>query len=396
MKKIIPMLLIMGILCVALTGCFLFPASDLFSREEKEQEETTVDYEKKMRELLKIIDTFYVDDYDEKVMGDYLAEAAVAATGDRWSYYISADEYASYLENSNNEYVGIGVTVRLENEDDEGITIIEVNKGGSAHEAGLLPGDMIVAVDGKNAAEAGIDGISDLIRGEEGTELTLTILREGDYMDVPMIRKVIEIEVVTYWNLDGIGYIKIENFQSHCAERTIAAIEDLCSQGVTGLIFDLRYNPGGKKTELVKVLDYLLPEGPLFRAVQYDGVEVVDSSDGESVLEMPMVVMVNGDSYSAAEFFAAAMQEYEWATIVGSQTVGKGNYQQTFPLSDGSAVAISTGHYSTPNGNNLEGIGITPDVVVDVDEETYANIYLQTEPSLEDPQLLAAIEVFSK
>lgn len=390
MKKIFALVLVLGVLCGCLTGCV--PSfSELMGKGEKE--ETVPSYEKKLEELLQIIDTFYVDDYDEKAMGDALAQAAVGATGDRWSYYISADEYASYLESRNNEYVGIGVTVRVVNEDDEGITIIEVNKGGSAHEAGLLPGDMIVAVDGHDAGELGIDGISDMIKGEVGTELTLRVLRDGNYMEVPMVRKLIEVEVVTYWNLDGIGYIKIDNFQAHCAERTIAAIEDLVAQGVTGLIFDLRFNPGGRKSELVDVLDYLLPEGPLFRAVQYDGVEVIDSSDGKSVLEMPMVVMVNGESYSAAEFFAAAMQEYEWATIVGSQTVGKGNYQQTFPLSDGSAVAISTGHYSTPKGVNLEGIGITPDVVVDVDEETYVNIYLATEPGEGDPQLQAALEV---
>ena len=300
------------------------------------------------------------------------------------------------MENSNNEYVGIGVTVQHVNEDDEGITVLEVNKGGSAHEAGILPGDMIVSVEGQNAVEIGVDAMSDLIKGEEGTPLTLTILRDGEYMDVPMVRKLIEVEVVVYENMDGIGYIKIDNFQAHCAERTIAAIEDLRGQGVKGIIFDLRYNPGGRKAELVEILDHVLPEGPLFRSYSYNGTEAVDSSDGASVVEMPMVVMVNQDSYSAAEFFAAAMQEYGWATIVGTQTVGKGNYQQTIPLSDGSAVAISTGHYSTPYGVNLEGVGITPDVVVEVDQETYTKIYLGNLTGDEDPQLKAALEVFEK
>lgn len=392
MKKFLVLLLITVLLCATLSGC-VPTFSELMGTEATEVEEG---YEKKLKELMQILDTFYVDDYDKEAMGDYLAAAAVQATGDRWSYYISAEEYASYLQDSNNEYVGIGVTVRQVNEDDEGITVIDVNKGGSAHEAGILPGDMIVAVDGTSAVEVGVDAISDLIGGKEGTELTLTILRKGEYLEVPMVRKLIEVEVVTYENLDGIGYIQIDNFQAHCAERTIEAIEELVSQNVTGLIFDLRYNPGGRKTELVEVLDYILPEGPLFRAVSYNGQETVDSSSGESVLEMPMVVMVNGDSYSAAEFFAAAMQEYEWATIVGTQTVGKGNYQQTFTMSDGSAVAISTGHYSTPNGVNLEGVGITPDVVVEVDEETYYGIYLQSVTKENDPQLQAALEQFAK
>ncbi len=395
MKKIFALILILGILCVSFSGCSVPSFSELLGKME-ETTEPTINPNAKLEQVMEIIDRFYVDDYDDKVMGDYLAQAAVAATGDRWSYYISADQYAAYMEDSNNEYVGIGVTVSLLKEDDEGITVTDVNKGGSAHEAGILPGDMIVSVDGHNAVEIGVDAMSDLIRGEVGTELTIRILRDGEYMDLTMVRKLIEVEVVVYENMDGIGYIKIDNFQAHSAERTIAAIEDLRGQNVRGIIFDLRYNPGGRKVELVEILDHILPEGPLFRAVDYNGNEAVDSSDGGSVVELPMVVMVNGDSYSAAEFFAAAMQEYEWATIVGSKTVGKGNYQQTFPLSDGSAIAISTGHYSTPNGVNLEGVGITPDVVVDVDEETYVNIYLGRVSAQEDPQLQAALEVFKK
>ncbi len=396
MKKIIALFLMVGLVCCIFSGCvptFSELMGDLGKEAAKSQEPS---YEAKLKELVELLDTFYVDDYDTEALGDHLAAAAVAATGDQWSYYISASEYEAYLEDSNNEYVGIGITVRLENEDDEGITVLQVNKGGSAHEAGMLPGDMIVAVDGQSAVEMGVDAMSDLIRGKEGTELTITILRNGEYLDLPMVRKLIMVEVVTYRNMDGIGYIKIENFQNHCAERTIAAIDDLISQNVEGIIFDLRYNPGGRKTDLVEILDYILPEGPLFRSVSYNGTENVDSSDGESVIHLPMVVMVNQDSYSAAEFFAAAMQEYEWATIVGAQTVGKGNYQQTFKLSDGSAVAISTGHYSTPNGVNLEGVGVTPDVAVDVDQETYVNIYLQTISEGEDPQLQAALEQFAK
>ena len=393
MKKIIAFGLIIVMLCCIFSGCVPTFSELMWNGNE---DSMAANYEAKLEELIRLLDTYYVDDYDTEALGDALAEAAVAATGDRWSYYISADEYQAYLENSNNEYVGIGVTVQHVNEEDEGITVLQVNKGGSAHEAGILPGDMIIAVDGHNAKEMGVDALSDLIRGEEGTELTVTILRDGAYMDIPMVRKLIEVEVVIYDEIDGIGYIKIDNFQNHCAERTIAAIDDLMSRGVKGLIFDLRFNPGGRKVDLVEILDYILPAGPLFRAVNYQGLEQVDSSDGASVIEMPMVVMVNQDSYSAAEFFAAAMQEYEWATVVGTQTVGKGNFQQTFPMSDGSAVAISTGHYSTPNGVNLEGVGVTPDVTVEVDEETYVGIYLQTISVEEDPQLQAALEQFAK
>ncbi len=395
MNKVISCLLILGMVCCMFSACVptFTDRVDTLTGTAKEE---SMAYDEKLKELVKLLDTYYVDGYDVDALGDILAEAAVQATGDRWSYYISADEYLSYLENSNNEYVGIGVTVALENEDDEGITVLQVNKGGSAYEAGILPGDMIVTVEGQNCVEIGIEAMSNLIRGQAGTMVSITILRDGEYMDITLERKTILVDVVVYENMDGVGYIKIENFQNHCAEDTISAIDDLMSQGVKGLIFDLRFNPGGRKDDLVEILDYILPEGPLFRSVTYAGYESVDESDGESVIELPMVVMVNEDSYSAAEFFAAAMQEYEWATIVGTKTVGKGNFQQTFTMSDGSAVAISTGHYSTPNGVNLEGIGVTPDVTIEVDDETYIAIYSQTITYGEDPQLQAALEQFAK
>ena len=395
MKKILSVCLILAMVCCVFSGC-VPTFSELMGDNSADSRSEEPDYEAKLKEIVDLLDKYYVDDYNTEELGDLLAEAAVEAMGDRWSYYISAEEYASYLESSNNEYVGIGVTVSQVNEDDEGITVLEVNKDGSAYEAGILPGDMIVSVEGQNAVEIGMDAMSDLIKGEEGTEVSITILRDGEYMEIIVLRKLIVAEVVLYENMDGIGYIKIENFQNHCAEKTIAAIDDLMSQNVEGFIFDLRFNPGGRKVDLVKILDYILPEGPLFRSVSYDGTESVDSSTGESVIELPMVVMVNEDSYSAAEFFAAAMQEYEWATIVGTQTVGKGNYQQTFRMSDGSAVAISTGHYSTPNGVNLEGVGVTPDVTVEVDDETYMAIYFSTLTKGEDPQLQAALEQFAK
>ena len=185
--------------------------------------------------------------------------------------------------------------------------------------------------------------------------------------------------------------MRISNFDARCAQESIAAIEKLRSEGAKKLIFDVRNNPGGFASELVELLDYLLPEGDLFRSVSFDGTEKVDTSD-EKYLDMPMAVVVNGNSYSAAEFFAAALQEYEAAVVVGEPTVGKGYYQQTIPLGDGSAVALSTGKYFTPKGNSLADKGVIPTVRVDVDEETAAAIYYGTLSAGEDPQLQAAIK----
>lgn len=353
--------------------------------------ETEANYNEKLEEIVAILDRYYIDGYDTSALGDYLAEAAIAATGDRWSYYMTAEEYASSVETSNNAYVGIGVTVQLANEDDNGYTITVVNEGGAAYDAGLQVGDIIVAVEGESTIGLGMDETKNRIRGEEGTQVTLTIQRGEGTFDITLTRKTVPIQVVTSQLLEqNVGYIKLSQFTHDTASMVIEAIESLRKEGATSLIFDLRFNPGGYKNELVDLLDYLLPEGPLFRSVTYSGQEEVDYSD-DSCLEMPMAVLVNGDSYSAAEFFAAALQEYDWATVVGTQTCGKANYQQTFVLSDGSAISVSTGHYQTPNGVTLEGIGVTPDVVIEIDDETYYSLYYGKVDFADDAQLQAAI-----
>ena len=394
-------ILLVAAVTLSCVGCGLNP--ELLNRI-KEQQRVTIptetegnaDYQKKLDEILNILNTYYVDDYSTEKLGDYLAEAAIASTGDRWSYYISAEDYEAYLESNANAYVGIGVTIQLMEESDPGFSIVSITHESPAEDAGLQIGDMIVAVEGQDALELGMTGTQQHVRGEEGTDVTITIERDGQRFDVTITRRVIEVDVVVYEMLEsGEGYIKINNFDTHCARDTIAAIEDLCNRGATALIFDLRYNPGGMKNELVEVLDYLLPEGPLFRSVNYKGEEEVDYSD-EDCLDIPMAVIINGDSYSAAEFFAAALQEYEAAVIVGTQTCGKANYQQTFRLSDGSAIAISTGHYQTPNGVTLDGIGVTPDVIVEVDEKTYLDLYYEKVERADDTQLQAAISALHK
>lgn len=376
------------VLVLSLSAC---TQMDIGQNETTAPTTTEANYDEKLEEIVAILDRYYIDGYDTSALGDYLAEAAIAATGDRWSYYMTAEEYASSVETNNNAYVGIGVTVQLANEDDNGYTITVVNEGGAAQEAGLQEGDIIVAVEGESTIEIGMDETKNRIRGEEGTQVTLTIQRGEGTFDVTLTRKTVPIQVVTAQLLENsIGYIKLSQFTHDTASMVIEAIESLRKEGATSLIFDLRFNPGGYKNELVDLLDYLLPEGPLFRSVSYSGQEEVEYSDA-SCLEIPMAVLVNGDSYSAAEFFAAALQEYDRATIVGTQTCGKANYQQTFVLSDGSAISVSTGHYQTPNGVTLEGIGVTPDVVVEVDDETYYYLYYGKVDFADDEQLQAAI-----
>lgn len=387
-------------ICAALLLCFSMLTGCISRMILPESTEPTfsedADYLQKLAEVLALLDEKHVDGYDEELLGDYLAEAAIAATGDRWSYYISADEYDSYLESNNNAYVGIGITIQLENEDDEGFRITSVTADGPAYHAGLAVGDLLIAVEGQNAVELGMTETQQLVRGEEGTDVRLSVLRDGETLDFTVTRARIETVIVEYELLENhIAYISIDNFDANCARDTLATIRDVLSQGAESIIFDLRFNPGGRKTELVEILDYLLPEGPLFRSVYYTGEEDVDYSDADC-LDIPMAVLVNGDSYSAAEFFAAAMQEYGAAVIVGTQTCGKANYQQTFRLSDGSAIAISTGHYQTPNGVTLEGVGVTPDEVVTISDEDYLSLYYGELEKADDAQLQAAIRALSE
>lgn len=345
----------------------------------------------KLEQLAGIIEDFYIEEVDRTALEDAAAEAMVKSAGDRWSYYIPASEYASYLEHSENAYVGIGITITVAH-DGDGLQVMEVNPGSSAEAAGILVDDVIIAIEGQSASGMTTTDARNLVRGKEGTNVEITVRRGTEELTLSVTRKTVQVAVATWEMLeDSIGLITIANFDERCASETITAIETLLAEGAEKLIFDVRNNPGGYADELVKLLDHLLPEGDLFRTVDYAGREEVDRSD-PSWLDIPMAVLVNGESYSAAEFFAVALQEYGAATVVGEKTTGKGFYQTTFPLSDGSAVALSIGKYFTPNGISLEGVGIEPDVTVSVDEETALSIYYDRIAAMEDPQILAALE----
>lgn len=343
----------------------------------------------KLEELENLITEKFIAESDPVKMEDAAAKAMVEALDDRWSYYIPASQYETHMEQMNNAYVGIGITIQQE---EGGMRIMEVQAGGPAEEAGLQTEDVITAVDGVDIRGLSTAETRELVRGKEGTRVVITLERNGETLEKSVERRKLETPVATGEMLSGnVGLVTIENFDARCASETRQAVDSLLEQGARALIFDVRNNPGGYANELVKVLDMLLPEGEVFRTVDYTGKERVDYSD-EECLDVPMAVLVNENSYSAAEFFAAALQEYEKAVIVGVQTVGKGYFQNTFRLSDGSAVGLSVGKYFTPKGRNLAGVGVTPDVHVPVEEETAALIYYNRLTPQEDPQLQAALE----
>ena len=349
----------------------------------------------KLDQVEYLIKNRFIEEADMEKAEDAAATAMIDSLGDRWSYYLSAADYATHKEQVENAYVGIGITISPE-ENSQGFLILAVQKDSGAEAAGLLAGDIITGAESQDVRGMTTAQLRDIIRGKEGTSVSLEITRDSEVLRVQVTRMQILTEVVSYEMLENsIGLIAISNFDARCADETIAAIEALREQGAQALIFDVRNNPGGYATELVKVLDYLLPEGDLFRTLDYAGRETVDKSDA-SFLDMPIAVVCNEDSYSAAEFFPAAIQEYGAGTIVGMPTCGKGYFQYTYELSDGSAVGLSAGKYFTPSGKSLIGTGIQPDVVVEVDDETRAKIAYGTLDATDDPQIQAAVDILTK
>lgn len=349
----------------------------------------STDYNK-LEDLENLILTSFAGDADKTKIEDAAADAMVNAMGDRWSYYIPAAELPSFLENSENAYVGIGVTVQA-TDDNSGLMVIAVQPGGPAEEAGVQVGDVIIQVDGESAQDRTVTEISAMIKGEEGTVVSITVLRSGEGITMSMTRKRMETTVASSKLLnEHVGLVTIQNFDERCADETIAAIKALLNQGADMLLFDVRNNPGGYVDELTKVLDYLLPEGNLIRTVGTDGSDETVTSDADCV-KVPMAVLVNENTYSAAELFAVDLGEYGVARIFGQKTSGKGFFQQVFQFSDGSAAGISVGRYYTSQGNNLEGIGLTPDEEIKLDDESEALLYNGMLEPENDAQLQAAL-----
>ena len=349
----------------------------------------STDYNK-LEDLENLILTSFAGDADKTKIEDAAADAMVNAMGDRWSYYIPASELPSFLENSENAYVGIGVTVQA-TDDNSGLMVIAVQPGGPAEGAGVQVGDVIIQVDGESAQDRTVTEISTMIKGEEGTVVSVTVLRSGEGITMSMTRKRMETTVASSKLLnEHVGLVTIQNFDERCADETIAAVKEVLNQGADMLLLDVRNNPGGYVDELTKVLDYLLPEGDLIRTVGTDGSDETVTSDA-SCVKVPMAVLINENTYSAAELFAADLSEYGVAKLFGQQTSGKGFYQYVFQFADGSAAGISVGRYYTGHGASLEGIGLTPDETVKLDDESEALFYNGMLEPENDAQLQAAL-----
>lgn len=342
--------------------------------------------------VTRVIRADYVADYDLDEITDAALSAAVDSLDDSWSYYMDAETYEAYQDYSANRYQGIGVTI-MKDEDTGGFLITAITKDGPAQTAGMEAGDIILAVDGEDVTEGDASFVRSLIQADYGRTAVVTALRaNGERKDFSVSCEEIYSTPISYELLDGgVGYVIISNFHDGAAQEAIEAIEALIAEGAEGLVFDVRSNPGGQVSELVELLDYILPEGDIFIRADKNGREAVEVSDAACV-EMPMAVVINGDSYSAAEFFAAALQEYDWAVVVGEPSTGKGRSQVTVPLWDGSAVHISKYTYLTPLRNDLYAAGgVTPDVEVELTEEQRLAFDTGWLTAADDPQIRAAI-----
>ena len=338
----------------------------------------------------RLIEEKFVGEYDQTAHRQATLNTMVAALGDRWSYYLTPEGYQATLEKRQNSYVGIGITVSRE--DPKDLVILAVTPGGPAEEAGVLAGDVILAVDGTPLTPENREEQIAAIKGQEGTTVTLELRRtDGSQVTLEVERRTIQ-EISADWVMtpDGVGMLTIYNFYSGTADLVTQGVEELLDQGAQALILDVRYNPGGYVSELVDILDLLLPEGDIFISRTADGKETVYTSD-ESYVDLPMAVLVNEESYSAAEFLAAQLREANGALVVGTQTTGKGYSQMLYELSDGSAMGLSTARYYTGSGVSLIGTGLEPEPSVAMTDQANAKLLAGQLPLEEDLQYQAAV-----
>lgn len=348
---------------------------------------------KKIDELMSYIDLYYNDDYDEEDIRNAIYAGTLEGLGDPYSVYYTADEYKDMQINTSGNYYGIGAALSQDAKTKE-VTISKVYEGTPAEEAGLKDGDQIIKVNDTESTSKELSALVQEIRGEEGTTVHLQVYRASNNktFEIDVERKNVELPSITSKMLDGgIGYIQISEFQSKTDEQFKSALADLKKQGMKSLIVDVRSNPGGLINAASNILDQILPEGTVVYTEDKYGKREDYTSDS-NCLDCPIAVLVNENSASASEIFAGAIKDYNYGTLIGTKTFGKGIVQTVFPLEDGDAVKITTAKYYTPKGNYIHGVGIEPDIELTYkysgpEDEAYDMKY--------DNQVQKAIEVLN-
>ena len=345
--------------------------------------------EKKLDVIDNLIEEYYL--YEDDIDGDALVEGLYSgyteALGDPYTEYYDEEETKALFESTSGEFTGIGVT--MSQGTDGTITVTNIYKDSPADKAGLQVNDVLLEVDGKNIQGEDLNTVVSYVKGEKGTEVTLTVLRDGEEVEATAVRDTIEVQTVEYRMMDDqIGYISVSEFDDVTYDQFKTALDDLEGQKMQALVIDLRNNPGGNVETVTDMLKLLLPEGPIISIKDKNGNTEEMTCDGENEFTKPLAVLVNGYSASASEIFSGAVQDYGTGIIVGTTTYGKGVVQQLISLGDGTCLKVTIAEYYTPSGRSINGVGVTPDVEVEYQ-------YDQNNPEA-DNQLDKAVEVLGQ
>lgn len=344
----------------------------------------------KMELLNSLIDRYYIGDVDETDLSEGVYKGYIEGLGDPYSVYYDEEETKQMSESLSGEFGGVGALMSQDRETGV-ITVLQVYDGSPAQEAGMRDGDTLYKVEGEEVTGEDLSDVVSKVKGEKGTQVTLTVLRAdtGEEEELTITRDTIEAQTVSHeMKENNVGYIRITEFDTVTYEQYKEALEDLEDQGMERLIVDLRSNPGGNLDTVCDILDLMLPEGLIVYTEDKNGEREEYTSDEENQFDKPLVVMMNGYSASASEIFAGAIQDYGLGQIVGTQSYGKGVVQSVFDLQDGTSVKLTIAEYFTPNGRSIDGEGITPDVEVEYQ-------YDENNPDA-DNQLEKAMEVVAQ
>lgn len=324
--------------------------------------------EGKLNAIDSVLESFYFGDVDDETAKDNIYKAYLSSYGDKYTMYYTADEYKALKESTNGKFYGIGAVCQLSGEG--GVLLVDVYDNGAGYQAGLRSGDRVVNVDGRDITGMELSSAVALIKGDKGTSVTLEVIRGTERLTFSAVRDAVEAKTVSYTLLDNnIGYLSISQFEEVTTKQFKAAVEDLQSQGMKGLVIDIRNNPGGLLDTVVGMLKYMLPDGLIVYTEDKQGNRKEYKGQDNDEFNLPLAVIVNGNSASASEIFAGAIQDYGKGTIIGTQTYGKGIVQTVKPLTDGSAIKFTIAKYFTPKGQDIHGKGVTPNMVVEYDTD---------------------------
>lgn len=365
---------------------------DYSQEQQRENYKNVVD---KLTVMKMIVDNYFLEDVDPEAFAEGIYKGFINSLDDPYSTYYTVDEYKALIESSSGVYQGIGSTVSQDVKTGI-ITIVKPFKSGPAFEAGLLPGDIIYKVEGEEVTGVDLTEVVSKMKGKEGTKVNITIMRDGETkpLDFTITRRKIEVPTIEYKMLeDKIGYIIISEFDKVTVSQFSKAVDELEDNGMKGLVIDVRSNPGGLLDAVVKMLDRLLPKGLIVYTEDKYGNRETEEAKDSIKLNVPLAVLINGNSASASEIFAGAVQDYEIGTVVGTTSFGKGIVQKVIPLSDGTAIKLTISKYFTPKGRNIHGTGIKPDIEVELDEELLKEVIIPLE---KDNQLQEAIKAVKK